>query len=226
MQFYISNENLDRQISRIRQQIRLSMNGVTADSMKEKGVVYKQNFGVAIPVLREIAKDFSPSHDLAERLWIIGGRETMILSALLQPIDGFTPEKAIERVKSAPQKEIIDVLCLYLLSKTAFATALSLQLIQAESTNEQSAGFILAARVSATFSQTEIDTIIGFCRSKSETDDYRLYSSIALCLARFCRLNSDTAALIRQIVENFPEAASPSQRHIANDVKLELDFFE
>lgn len=226
MEYYITNDNLDTQISEIRKQIRLSMNGVTADSMKEKGVIYKQNMGVAIPVLREIAKIYTPSHDLAQRLWIIGGRETMILSVLLQPLEGFTLEKAIERVKNAPQKEIVDVLCLYLLSKTSFATTLSVKLMQSEQILEQSAGFILATRISGQFTQAEIDEIIGFCNQKLKTDDYWLYSSIALCLGRFCRLNIETASAIRQLVENFPETTSPSQRHIANEVKLELDFFE
>lgn len=226
MEYFISNNKLDRQISEIRKRIRLSMNGITVESMKSKGVIYKQNFGVAIPVLREIAACYSPSDDLSKRLWAIGGRETMILSVLLQPLEGFTIEKALERVQNTTQKEIIDVLCLYLLSKAEYAAALSFLLIKSEKSLEKSAGFILAARTSNKFTQTEIETIIQLCLANSITDNFVLYSAIALCLGRFCRINKENANAIRQIVDNFVETLNPSQRHIANEVKLELDFFE
>lgn len=226
MKFYIANEPLDAQIKQIQQKIKLSMNGVTTDSMFAKGIIYKLNYGVELPVLREIAKSFTPSSDLAERLWLIGWRETFILSVFLQPIEGFTINKAIERISTAPQKEIIDVLCLYLLSKTEFATDLCLELLNQENENCRIGGFMLGSRIYNQLTQLQIEQIIRKSVELAETDIYQRYKSIGICLGRLCRTGNDHATNIANIVENFQRSEMPSHRAIVDEVKQELDFLQ
>ena len=43
---------LKEQLKEIKTQLRLSMNGAVSQSMREKGLVYKLNFGVELPVLK------------------------------------------------------------------------------------------------------------------------------------------------------------------------------
>ncbi len=224
MDFYIANEQLDAQISKIKQKIQLSMNGVTADSMSNKGVIYKRNFGVELTALREMAKTFAPSPDLAQRLWLIGWRETLILSVFLQPVEGFTTNQAVERIISAPQKEIIDVLCLYLLSKTDYAPALCVDLLNRENENCRIAGFMLVSRIYNQLSEWQIEQIIEKSVAYSETDNFQRYKSIGICLGRLCRTSKGNATKIAQIVENFRLSKKPSQCAIADEVKQELDF--
>lgn len=224
MDFYIANEQLDAQILKIKQKIQLSMNGVTTDSMTKKGVIYKQNFGVELPVLREMAKTFTPTPDLAQRLWLIGWRETLILSVFLQPLEGFSAKQAIERTISAPQKEIIDVLCLYLLSKTEYAPALCVDLLNLENENCRIAGFMLASRIYNQLTEWQIEQIIEKSVAYSETDNFQRYKSIGICLGRLCRTSSENATNISNIVENFSQSKKPSQYAIADEVKQELHF--
>lgn len=224
MDFYIANEHLDAQILKIKQKIQLSMNGVTADSMTKKGVIYKRNFGVELTALREMAKTFTPSPDLAQRLWLIGWRETLILSVFLQPLEGFTSKQAIDRIISAPRKEIIDVLCLYLLSKTEYAPALCLDLLNLENENCRIAGFMLASRIYNQLSEWQIEQIIEKSVEYSETDNFQRYKSIGICLGRLCRTSNKNATKIAKIVENFRQSKMPSQCAIADEVKQELDF--
>ena len=42
-------ESLQDEIREIRKELRLAMNGVISTSMREKGIVYKLNFGVRNP---------------------------------------------------------------------------------------------------------------------------------------------------------------------------------
>ena len=46
---------LKEQLKEIKTQLRLSMNGAVSQSMREKGVVYKLNFGVELPRIKSIA---------------------------------------------------------------------------------------------------------------------------------------------------------------------------
>ena len=53
-------------IRKIKTDLRLSMNGVASAYMRENGMDYKLNFGVEIPRLREIARDYPVNHKLAQ----------------------------------------------------------------------------------------------------------------------------------------------------------------
>ena len=45
---------LQNELKEIRTQLRLAMNGVISTSMREKGIVYKLNFGVPLPEIKQI----------------------------------------------------------------------------------------------------------------------------------------------------------------------------
>ena len=47
-------ESLQDEIREIRKELRLAMNGVISTSMREKGIVYKLNFGVPYPEIKGI----------------------------------------------------------------------------------------------------------------------------------------------------------------------------
>ena len=85
---------LHDQLKAIKTQLRLAMNGAASQSMREKGLDYKLNFGIEYPRIREIAADFPKDHKLAQALWKENIRECKILAGLLQPIDSFCPELA------------------------------------------------------------------------------------------------------------------------------------
>ena len=57
-------------IREIKKQFRLFMNGVVSQSMREKGLDYKLNFGIELPRLKEIAEKFSL--DESEAVFIMG----------------------------------------------------------------------------------------------------------------------------------------------------------
>ena len=61
--------DIKEQLKDIKTQLRLSMNGAVSQSMREKGLVYKLNFGVELPRIKMIAESYEKNHDLAQDLW-------------------------------------------------------------------------------------------------------------------------------------------------------------
>lgn len=51
---------LQNELKEIRTQLRLAMNGVISTSMREKGIVYKLNFGVPLPEIKQIVATHKP----------------------------------------------------------------------------------------------------------------------------------------------------------------------
>lgn len=224
MTFYLSNEELDKKISRIKRDITLSMNGIVADQMRNCGIQYKKNMGVAIPRLKEIAQSYEADADLAQRLWVIGMRETMILSTLLQPIEKFDQETAISRIRDLQNPDIVEQICMNLLSKTSFATSLVDYCLQSTSEWELMTGFLLSVRIYQTLGEGTIQTLILKGQELSDTENFSLCHCIALSMGRLCRLSPEIAGQIKKMAESLSASKNKHQQYIAQEIKQELFF--
>lgn len=226
MNFFISTPQLDAQISEIRTKIRLSMNGIVSDSMTQNGIKYKKNYGVSIPRIKEIALEYNKNHDLAQRLWNLQIRETMIMATLLEPIDKFNENLADKWVADFDQIEIVEQTAMNLFSKLDFANNLCIKWVSSTNPWINTTGFILAARIWNKLSQQEINEITKIADSLSDTENLHLYKSIALCLSRFCRVDNLIARDILNIIELYKEKNTSSHQYIHNEVKQELLFLD
>ena len=63
-----------------KRRFRKARNGVVAASMREKGITYRVNFGLTLPLLRRIAASIPPQKELADRLWNESVRESKMLA--------------------------------------------------------------------------------------------------------------------------------------------------
>ena len=82
-------------IKDIKGQFRLFMNGVVSQSMREKGLDYKLNFGIELPRLKEIAARYEKNHDVAQALWKENIRECKILAGSCSLWKPFIPKLQI-----------------------------------------------------------------------------------------------------------------------------------
>lgn len=134
-------------IREIKKQFRLFMNGVVSQSMRDKGLDYKLNFGIELPRLKEIAAKFEKNHDVAQALWKENIRECKILAGLLQPVDTFYPEIADIWVEDMHYPEIAELTCMNLFSHLPYASEKVFQWIADEGEYFQFCGYMLMARL-------------------------------------------------------------------------------
>ena len=135
------------QIKEIKKQFRLFMNGVVSQSMREKGLEYKINFGIELPRLKEIAAKFEKNHDVAQALWKENIRECKILAGLLQPVETFYPEIADIWVEDMHYPEIADLTCMNLFQHLPYASEKAFQWIADEGEYFQYCGYMMLARL-------------------------------------------------------------------------------
>ena len=79
-------------IKEIKQSFRLMMNGVTAQSMRDKGSDYHVNWGAPLPMLRAKAKEIGKDYHLAIELWKEDVRECKILATMVMPAEEMPAE--------------------------------------------------------------------------------------------------------------------------------------
>ena len=143
----ISPEQLHEQLKAIKTQLRLAMNGAASQSMREKGLFYKINFGVELPRLKQIAAAFPKEHHLAQALWKEEIRECKILATMLQPVESFLPEIADIWVERIQTQEMAEIASMYLFQQLPYAPQKALQWMASEEPMTQACGLLTAARL-------------------------------------------------------------------------------
>lgn len=215
----------NEQIKNIKTQLRLSMNGVVSQSMREKGLDYKLNFGVELPRIKAIAATYEKNHQLAQALWKENIRECKILAAMLQPVDTFYPEIADIWVESITNIEIAEMTCMYLFQYLPYAPAKSFQWIASEDEFAQVCGFLTIARLLAKKGDMDeraagefLDQAI--CAVLSGT--YHVKSSALLALRKFTANSEENTFRICRLVEEYKDSANENELLLYNSIKQEV----
>lgn len=150
----MGEESTDTVLRQIRTDLRLSMDGVVAASMRTKGMDYRMNFGVNIPRIREISQKYRPDKTLAEVLWKENVRELKILATLLYPADGMSKETAERWGAGIINQEIREQICRNLFQEVAFADQLVDEWTRNEDERMRTTGYWLFARLCIVRSET------------------------------------------------------------------------
>lgn len=143
------NETMEtkEQIKEIKKHFRLYMNGVVSQSMREKGLDYKVNFGIELPRLKEIAAKFEKNHDVAQSLWKENIRECKILAGMLQPVETFYPEIADIWVEDMHYPEIAELTVMNLFQHLPYASDKAFEWMAGEGEYFLMCGYMLMARL-------------------------------------------------------------------------------
>ena len=140
-------ENIQEQVKEIKQSFRLLMDGQTAQSMREKGVEYKLNWGTAIPMLQEKAREIGKDYDLAIELWKADVRECKILATMVMPAEKMLPEIVDIWMEQTISQEIAEQAAFNLYQYLPFAAEKAYQWMASEKELYQLCGFHILTRL-------------------------------------------------------------------------------
>ena len=132
-------------LKQIKRSFHTRMNGVASQSMRQKGLDYKVNWGVALPHLREMAADYQPSYSLAVELWKENIRECKILATMLMP-PAEMPEQLVELwMEQTKSQEIAEMAVFNLYQHLDYAPQMAFRWIASDDSIRQLSGYQLLA---------------------------------------------------------------------------------
>ena len=141
------NEQLQQRVKEIKQSFRQLMDGKTAQSMRDKGVEYKLNWGASIPMLRDMAAEIGKDYELAIELWKADVRECKILATMVMPADRMLPEVADIWMEQTTSQEIAEQAAFNLYQYLPYAPAKAYQWIAFDKELYQLCGFHILTRL-------------------------------------------------------------------------------
>lgn len=217
---------LKEQLKEIKTQLRLSMNGAVSQSMREKGLVYKLNFGVELPRIKGIAAAYEKDHALAQALWKEEIRECKILAGLLQPVDSFLPEIADIWIERIPNIEIAELTCMNLFQHLPYAPAKSFQWIAAEDEYTQVCGFLTIARLlvkKGDMDERVQNEFLDQAITAFLSGSYHVRNAALTAIRRFMQHSEENAFRVCRRVENMKESSSEAGRLLYDRVREEVE---
>lgn len=144
----MEQETLDK-LKEIKRSFRLYMNGMTAASMRKKGVDYHLNWGVSAMDLQRMANNIGKDDKLALALWKENIRECKILAAMIMPPEKMLPEIVDVWLEQDLPLELAEALTYYLFQHLDFAPVLAYQWMADDREFLRLCGFLLISRLFA-----------------------------------------------------------------------------
>ena len=202
--------DIKEQLKDIKTQLRLSMNGAVSQSMREKGLLYKLNFGVELPRIKMIAEGYEKNHDLAQ--------------AMLQPIDTFYPEIADIWVEDIQNIEIAELTCMNLFQHLPYAPAKSLHWIADEQEYVQTCGFLTAARLlmkKGDMTERASGELLDQAICAVHSESYHVRNAALLVIRKYMQHNEEHAFQVCRLVEGMADSEVEAEQILYNMVKEE-----
>ena len=212
-------------VRRIRADLRLSMNGVVAASMREKGVSYRMVFGVSTGQLRKISLKYPSGKELAERLWREDVRELKILATLLYPPELFSRTTADRWVREINNQEMREQVSMNLFQKLPFAGALAAACIGDDAQQIRITGYGLFARLCITRPEELMETSCMLEKAvvDLENPSLLLRQSALNALRFYGRRAAERAGEVLRKVAAFEHSENESKREIFAQLRFEFD---
>lgn len=198
------NEETHQKLMQIKRSFRLLMNGPTSQSMTQKGVGYKINWGVPFIELKKMAQEYGKDYDLAIELWKEDIRECKILATLIMPAEKMLAEITdiwMEQVKS---QEMAEMLAFNLLQYVDYAPVIAYQWMASDKPLYQIAGFQLLARLFANGQEANergINEFLDQAAVALQGNSMGVKHAAANCVLRFADLGEEYENIARMALK-------------------------
>ena len=200
----------------------------SVEGMKRGGINPDKAFGVKIPILRKMAKKIKMNHDIAQKLWDIGYRETMILASMIDDPSQVTEEQMEDWVISQyfSYWEVVDQTCMNLFYLTEFAYEKAAEWSSRDEEFIKRAGFALMAVLA--WKDKEAENVMFekfFTYIKKECVDNRnnVKKAISWALRQIGKRNLFLNRGALKTAKEMLEIETKSSKWIAKDVIKELE---
>ena len=202
------NEETHQKLMKIKRSFRLLMSGPTSQSMTQKGLGYKINWGVPFIELKKMALEYGKDYELAIELWKEDIRECKILATLIMPAEKMLPEITDIWMDQVKSQEMAEMLAFNLLQYVDYAPAIAYEWIATDKTLYEIAGFQLLARLFANGQEANergINEFLDQAAVALQGDNMGIKHAAANCVLRFADLGEEYEKIARAALKGIFE---------------------
>ena len=202
------NEQTHQKLMEIKRSFRLLMNGPGSQSMRDKGLGYKINWGVPFTELKKMAEEYGKDYDLAIELWKEDIRECKILATLIMPADKMLAEITDLWMEQVNNQEMVEMLVFNLLQNVEYAPVIAYQWIASDKPLYEMTGFHLLSRLFAKGQEPNergINEFLDQAAAVLQGDNMGVKHAAINSVMRFCDFGEDFEKIARGALKGIVE---------------------
>ena len=214
-------------IKDIKSKFRLYMNGVISQSMREKGMDYKLNFGIEYSRIKEIAAGYEQNHELAQALWKEDIRECKIMATLLQPVDSFYRDIAEIWIEDMKYPELAEYTVMNILQHVPYASEVVFQWIADERPYFRFCGYMLMTRLlmkGMTLNERAEAEFMDQAFTEIEGGEPMVKKAAATALKKFSAQSKENSKMIGRQLGLLSKSANPELKLYIDEIKYDIDY--
>ena len=194
----------DHLIKQILKEIKLKENGPASEAMSRMGLKYKQNYGVAVPEMRQIALKYKGNSKLSEELLKIESRETKILGILVADPETISEKQINAILDGINNIELAEQSCINLFEKIPACRNKAVKWIAQENQWIKVTGYLIFSRIAQKNDDLENDffrKLIDFAPNDFMHESLHVRKALARALRNTALRNKTLKELVFKIVE-------------------------
>jgi len=218
---------MERLVIDVLKRIRLHDDATVMDSLTDKGMPYEKIRGVSIPELQQIAKEYYPNLELAQRLWQNSTREVKILALLIADPDKMTIDIFENWLKNFNSSEYPEQACMSFLPNTQFAKEKAFDWAKSSHLYISQTGIILAARIAQIFIDTTDDYFLPFLteiQTWANIDSIHIQRATARLINVLASKSLFLNAELEKILSIIELSEKNSSKWIVQEVKWNIEY--
>lgn len=192
----------------IKRSFRLLMNGPSSQSMREKGLGYKLNWGVPFTELKKMAAEYGKNYSLAIELWKEDIRECKILATLIMPAEQMPAEIVDLWMEQIESQEMAEMIAFNLLQDVEYAPILAYQWMAYDKPLYEITGFQLLARLFAKGQEPNergINEFLDQATAALQGEHIGVKHAAANCVMRFADLSEEYETIAKKALKGILE---------------------
>ena len=207
MEFFIDNENIEKQFQELFKEILNLRNGEVHSEMKKYGLNYKNALGATVVNLKELAKRYEKNHLLAQKLWGKGFRESRIVASLLEKPEDAKEQQLKRWIEEADSNELLEQISMNLLIFLPNIDSRLVSWIKSEEEKEQLCATMTIGRLALIDKERSNDGFESYLNSlPSHPNHPYLIKQLPRALGKLARRNNSLRCLVFSNVTNLKEA--------------------
>lgn len=208
----------------VKSQIMHRANGEVAENMRRAGIIYKVNYGVPIPDLKELSKPYKGDHDLAIELYKEDIRECKILASFIAEPEKLTGEQIDEWAAEFTNPEIVEQVCGNLLWRSEYALSRSIEWCLSTDELMRKAGLLIIARKASdtTLKESILEPYIGIIENMAEDMTDLTQSAAQFALREIAKRSTSLAAKVMETASRLTESENELAAWVGNEILFEL----
>ncbi len=212
-------------IDEIKNELKKNVRPNALDGMARYGIDVSKAYGVAIPVLRKIAKQIGKDHELAQQLWDSDVHELRIIASMVDEPTKVTKKQMNAWADDFNSWDLCDQCCNNLFVYTPFAHEKAMQWSRSKKEFVKRAGFTLMATLAVHDKEaknSDFDKFFNQVKEASTDERNFVKKAVNWALRQIGKRNKALHKKALTIAKEIEKIDSKSARWIAKDAIREL----